>query len=64
MVELADGGMTMVIVTHEMAFARKIAHRMIFMEEAMVIESAPPDAFFDHPQDPRTKRFLGQILDH
>lgn len=63
MVELADGGMTMVIVTHEMAFARRIAHQMVYMEEGMIVETGSPDRFFDHPSDPRTRTFLGRTLD-
>ena len=63
MVELADGGMTMIIVTHEMAFARRIAHQMVYMEEGMIIETASPDRFFDNPSDPRTRAFLSRTLD-
>lgn len=64
MIELVDAGTTMVIVTHEMAFARRVAHQMVFMEQGEVVEVAPPEAFFDSPRDPRTRAFLSQILDH
>ena len=50
MVALAREGMTMLVVTHEMGFARKVAHRVIFMDEGRIVEQGPPDAFFDHPQ--------------
>lgn len=62
MVELAEEGMTMLVVTHEMGFARKVADRVIFMDRGQIVEEAPPDAFFDHPQHERTKQFLSQIL--
>jgi len=63
MVELAaESGMTMLCVTHEMAFARKVANRVIFMDAGEIIEQNTPDAFFDHPQNERTKLFLSQIL--
>ena len=63
MVELAvDTGMTMLCVTHEMGFARKVANRVIFMDQGEIIEQNTPDAFFDNPQNERTKLFLSQIL--
>lgn len=63
MVNLAeDTGMTMLVVTHEMGFARKVADRVIFMDQGEIIEQNTPDAFFDHPQNERTKLFLSQII--
>jgi len=63
MVELAaESGMTMLCVTHEMGFARKVANRVIFMDAGEIIEQNTPDAFFDNPQNDRTKLFLSQIL--
>jgi general L-amino acid transport system ATP-binding protein len=63
MVNLAeDTGMTMLVVTHEMGFARKVADRVIFMDRGEIIEQNTPDAFFDCPQNERTKVFLSQIL--
>jgi general L-amino acid transport system ATP-binding protein len=63
MVNLAeDTGMTMVVVTHEMGFARRVADRVIFMDQGEIIEQNTPDAFFDHPQNDRTKLFLSQII--
>jgi len=63
MVALAtESGMTMLCVTHEMGFARKVADRVIFMDQGEIIEQNAPDAFFDHPDNERTKLFLGQIL--
>jgi len=63
MVELAvESGMTMLCVTHEMGFARKVANRVIFMDQGEIIEQNNPEAFFDNPQSERTKLFLGQIL--
>jgi len=64
MVELADTGMTMVVVTHEMGFARKVADTMVFMEEGRIVEVSPPDQFFTNPSSERCKAFLEQILDH
>ncbi|MDX0559415.1 ATP-binding cassette domain-containing protein [Sinorhizobium medicae] len=64
MVSLADDGITMICVTHEMGFARAVAHRVIFMDRGEIIESAKPDAFFSNPSHERTKAFLSQILDH
>ncbi len=64
MVALAREGMTMLVVTHEMGFARKVAHRIIFMDEGRVVEEAPPDTFFARPQNERTRMFLSKILAH
>lgn len=64
MVELADSGITMVCVTHEMGFARKVADRMVFMEDGEIVEVAPPDKFFTNPDSKRCRAFLDQILDH
>ena len=58
MKELARDGMTMVVVTHEMGFAREVASRVIFMDEGMIKEEAPPEEFFEHPKETRTKEFL------
>jgi general L-amino acid transport system ATP-binding protein len=62
MVGLALDGMTMVVVSHEMGFARQVANRMILMDAGQIIEANEPDAFFNHPQHDRTKQFLSQIL--
>jgi general L-amino acid transport system ATP-binding protein len=62
MVDLAQGGMTMLCVTHEMAFARQVANRVIFMDQGQIVEQNEPEAFFNNPQSPRTKKFLEQIL--
>ena len=59
---LADGGMTIVIVTHEMGFAKEISDRVIFMSEGVVCEEGSPDAIFNHPQTPRLKEFLSKVL--
>jgi ABC-type polar amino acid transport system ATPase subunit len=56
--------MTMIVVTHEMGFARRIADRVVFMDQGQIIELAPPDDFFDRPQSPRLQTFLGQVLSH
>ena len=64
MVALAEDGMSMVCVTHEMGFARKVANRVIFMDEGQIVEQNEPEAFFNNPQSERTKLFLSQILDH
>ena len=61
-VELAGQGMTMVCDTHEMAFARTVADRILFMDKGEIVEEAPPEAFFTNPRNDRTKAFLGQIL--
>ncbi|MDQ8732550.1 amino acid ABC transporter ATP-binding protein [Bradyrhizobium sp. LHD-71] len=62
MVALADDGMTMIVVTHEMGFARRVADRVVFMDHGKIVESAVPDEFFSHPRNERTKAFLRQIL--
>ena len=64
MVGLAREGMTMVVVTHEMGFARKVADRIVFMDEGRIVEEGPPEAFFARPANPRTQAFLGKILVH
>ena len=64
MVELAQEGMTMMVVTHEMGFARKVADRVIFMDEGAIIEDRPTAAFFDNPESERAKDFLSKILNH
>lgn len=58
---LAEGGMTMVVVTHEMGFAREVADRVIFMEDGVIVEEGTPEQVFDNPASPRTKEFLGHI---
>jgi general L-amino acid transport system ATP-binding protein len=62
MVRLAEDGMTMLVVTHEMGFARQVANRIVFMDEGKIVEANTPQAFFDNPQHERTKLFLSQIL--
>ena len=62
--DLARSGMTMIVVTHEMGFARTVADRVAFMDEGSIVECLPPDRFFQNPSDDRTKRFLSQILSH
>jgi glutamate/aspartate transport system ATP-binding protein len=62
MVELANEGMTMMVVTHEMGFARKVANRVIFMDEGKIVEDADKEAFFANPQSDRAKDFLAKIL--
>ncbi len=62
MVDLAEGGMTMLVVTHEMAFARQVADRVIFMDQGQIVEENEPNEFFTNPKSPRTKLFLEQIL--
>tara|TARA_B110000971_G_C20008196_1_gene500285 strand:+ start:467 stop:1207 length:741 start_codon:yes stop_codon:yes gene_type:complete len=64
MVELAEDGMTMLCVTHEMGFARQVADRVIFMDEGEIVEENEPEAFFSNPQNERTKMFLSQVLSH
>jgi glutamate/aspartate transport system ATP-binding protein len=64
MVELAQEGMTMMVVTHEMGFARKVADRVIFMDQGAIIEDRPTAEFFDNPESPRAKDFLSKILNH
>ena len=62
MIELAEDGMTMMVVTHEMGFARKVANRVIFMDEGEIVEENDPETFFNKPKNDRTKLFLSQIL--
>jgi general L-amino acid transport system ATP-binding protein len=64
MIGLAKGGMTMLVVTHEMGFARQVADRVIFMDKGEIVEEAPPATFFSSPKSERTRLFLGQILGH
>ncbi len=64
MVELAGQGITMVVVTHEMGFARAVADRVVFMDEGQIVEQAPPVQFFENPVNERTRDFLSKILDH
>ena len=64
MTSLARDGMTMIVVTHEMGFARRAANRVVFMDQGRVVEEAPPDRFFDSPQNERTRTFLSKILSH
>ncbi len=64
MIALADGGMTMVVVTHEMGFARRAADRVVFMADGEIVEQATPEEFFTNPQSSRAKDFLGKILTH
>ena len=64
MVELAESGMTMLVVTHEMGFARTVADQILFMDEGEIVERNDPEGFFTHPRSERTKAFLGQILHH
>jgi general L-amino acid transport system ATP-binding protein len=64
MIELAQSGMTMIVVTHEMSFARGVADRMFFFDEGLIVESGTPNDIFNNPQEDRTKLFLSQILTH
>jgi general L-amino acid transport system ATP-binding protein len=64
MIELAQSGMTMVVVTHEMGFAKAVAHRMFFFDEGQIVESGTPNEIFTMPKEERTKLFLSQILTH
>jgi glutamate transport system ATP-binding protein len=64
MTALAADGMTMVVVTHEMGFARRAAHRVVFMADGQLLEQAPPTEFFDHPRTDRARDFLSKILTH
>jgi len=63
-VDLAKEGMTMIVVTHEMGFARKVAHRIIFMDEGRIVEEGRPEEFFANPKEERTRAFLNKILVH
>jgi ABC-type polar amino acid transport system ATPase subunit len=62
MIHLALSGMTMLVVTHEMGFAREVADRMIFFDQGVIVEQGPPEQIFNAPQEDRTKLFLAQIL--
>ena len=62
MEELATEGMTMIVVTHEMWFARKAAHRVIYMDHGLIVEEGPPEQFFENPQHERTRKFLQQVM--
>ena len=64
MEDLARDGMTMIVVTHEMGFARRVADRVMFMDQGQIVESAGPDAFFDRPRSARLQAFLGRVLTH
>ena len=64
MVSLAKDGMSMICVTHELSFARRVAHRIIFMDEGQIIEDQSPEDFFAQPKSDRAKLFIGQILNH
>ncbi|MFK4538052.1 ABC-type polar amino acid transport system ATPase subunit [Bradyrhizobium ottawaense] len=61
MIALAHGGMTMIVVTHEMGFARQVADRIVYMESGQIVEAASPERFFDDPQDDRSRRFLSKL---
>jgi ABC-type polar amino acid transport system ATPase subunit len=62
--DLAKEGMTMMVVTHEMGFAREVANRVVFMDEGQIVEVAPPNDFFKNPKTERAKLFLSKILTH
>ena len=62
MKELAKAGMTMVLVTHEMGFAREVANRILFMDQGQILEEAPPEEFFTSPKNPRAQEFLSKVL--
>ncbi len=64
MQELAAEGMTMIVVSHEMGFARRVASRVFFMDDGRIAEQGPPDLVFNHPQNVRTKAFLSKVLPH
>jgi general L-amino acid transport system ATP-binding protein len=64
MIDLAESGMTMICVTHEMGFAKQVADRVIFMDEGRIVESNEPIPFFENPQSERTRKFLAQVLVH
>ena len=64
MTDLARSGMTMMVVTHEMGFARRVAHRVVFMDAGRIVEVQEPEPFFAAPQSERTKEFLSKILSH
>ena len=62
--ELAGEGMTMIVVTHEMGFAREVGDRVVFMDDGQIVEQGPPLQVLDDPREERTKRFLGLVLEH
>ena len=62
--DLAHEGMTMIVVTHEMGFAKEVAHSIVFMDEGKIIEAGKPDQFFDNPQTDRAAQFISKILTH
>jgi ABC-type polar amino acid transport system ATPase subunit len=62
--ELAHEGMTMVVVTHEIGFAREVGDQVVFMDEGVVVEKGPPGQVLDNPREERTKKFLGLVLEH
>ena len=62
--DLASGGMTMLVVTHEMGFVRQVADRVIFMDNSKIVEQGTPEQLFDHPREMRTKEFLSAVLSH
>ena len=64
MVSLAENGMSMICVTHDLNFARNVAHRIIFMDQGRIVEDQAPEDFFNKPESERAKLFLGQILSH
>ena len=64
MIELAKSGMTMIVVTHEMGFARRTANRVVFMAEGQIVEQGTPDEFFTNAKSARAREFLGKILTH
>jgi glutamate transport system ATP-binding protein len=64
MIDLAREGMTMIVITHEMGFARRAANRVVFMDEGLIVEEAPPDRFFTHAESARAQDFLSKILTH
>ena len=64
MIELAEDGMTMIVVTHEMGFAKRAANSVVFMDQGEIVEAADTESFFANPQSDRTKLFLSQILGH
>jgi polar amino acid transport system ATP-binding protein len=62
MIQLAEQGMTMIVVTHEMGFAREVAHRMAFFHEGVILEQGTPDEIFNHTRHPETRQFLDAVL--
>ncbi len=62
--ELADEGMTMIVVTHEIGFAREVGSRVVFMDGGVIVEQGPPAQVLDNPKEERTQQFLGLVLEH